>query len=330
MNVFGSVVMLVVVLTWAAAAPARAIDPPTICGPAMGTTWRVTLGGTLSGMTTGEVHREIEDVLGRIDRAASTWRDDSDVARFNRATAGEWIEVAPDLAAIIDVARHVHERSDGGFDITVAPLVRLWRSRRPPTDDTIAAALGRVGMPFVEVRPAQDGRPTAIKKTVTGVELDLDGIAPGYAVDRIGEHLVSLGSRAHLVELGGEVRAWGVRSDGTLWRVAMRPTETGQGDPRIVALAAGQALATSTIRAGGGAIDPRTGRIVTQADRSATVMAESCAEADAWAVAALVLDLESDDQGLVAVPEALRPSACAGAGEAQRRAAWGEPARGRR
>jgi thiamine biosynthesis lipoprotein len=305
MIVFGCVAALVVALASGdavAAAPVRSVDLPTIAGPAMGTTWRVTLGGPVAAMTTGEVHREIDGVLRRIDRAASTWREDSDVSRFNRAAAGEWIEVAPDLAAIIDVARHVHERSNGGFDITVAPLVRLWRSERPPPDDAVAAALGRVGMQLVEARSARDGHPAAIRKTVAGVELDLDGIAPGYAVDRVGELLVSLGSRGHLVELGGEVRAWGVRSADTPWRVAVQSTATSHADTRSVCLAAGQALATSTIRTSGGVIDPRTGRIVKRSTRSATVLAESCAEADAWAVASLVLGLEPDDDGLVAAP----------------------------
>jgi thiamine biosynthesis lipoprotein len=157
-------------------------------------------------------------------------------------------------------------------------------------------------MQLVEARSARDGHPAAIRKTVAGVELDLDGIAPGYAVDRVGELLVSLGSRGHLVELGGEVRAWGVRSADTPWRVAVQSTATSHADTRSVCLAAGQALATSTIRTSGGVIDPRTGRIVKRSTRSATVLAESCAEADAWAVASLVLGLEPDDDGLVAAP----------------------------
>lgn len=287
-----------------AATPLTAVEQPTLAGPAMGTTWRVTLCGPVAGMTTGAVHREIERVLADIDQAASTWRDDSDVSRFNRAGPGEWITMAPDLAAIIDVARRMHERSGGGFDITVRPLVRLWRRDSPPTAADLAVARGRVGMRFVEVRAAEDGRPAAIMKTVAGVELDLDGIAPGHAVDRIGARLTALGSSGHLVELGGEVRAWGTRPNGTAWRVAVRSVDSGRGAPRVVELAPGQALATSTLRPGGGAIDPRSGHPVQRAARSVTVLAESCAEADAWAVAAVVLDLEADDRGLVSGPSA--------------------------
>ena len=287
-----------------AATPLTAVEQPTLAGPAMGTTWRVTLCGPVSGMTTGAVHREIERVLTDIDQAASTWRDDSDVSRFNRVGPGEWIPIASDLAAIIDVARRMHERSGGAFDITVGPLVKLWRRDSPPTATELAAARGRVGLRLVEVRGAEDGRAAAIMKTVAGVELDLDGIAPGYAVDRIGARLTALGSGGHLVELGGEVRAWGTRPDGGAWRVAVRSVDSGRGAPRVVELAPGQAVATSTLRPSGGAIDPRSGTLVQRAARSVTVIAESCAEADAWAVAAIVLDLEADDRGLVSGPSA--------------------------
>lgn len=287
-----------------AATPVAAAEAPTLSGPAMGTTWRVTLHGPVAAMTDGEVHREIERVLADIDRAASTWRDDSDVSRFNRAAPGEWITVAPDLAAIVDVARRMHERSGGAFDITVGPLVKLWRSGRPPTATDIAAARGRVGMRLVEVRSAEEGRAAAIMKTVAGVELDVDGIAPGHAVDRIGARLTALGSSGHLVELGGEVRAWGTRPDGGAWRVAVRSVDSRYGGARLVALASGQALATSTLRPGGGAIDPRSGMPVQRPGRAVTVVAESCAEADAWAVAAVVLGLDADDRGLVSGPSA--------------------------
>ena len=303
MKFFAFAASLVLVLGSATAAaappPTVAAAPTTIVGPAMGTTWRVTLGGPVAGMTTGEAHREIEAVLARIDVAASTWRNDSDVSRINRAAANEWVDIAPDLAAILDVARRVHEQSGGGFDVTIAPLVKLWRSGAVPAADEIAAARGRVGMRFLEVREAAGERPAAIRKLIEGVELDLDGIAPGYAVDRIGERLVALGSTSHLVELGGEVRAWGVRPDDTPWRVAVRSADAPAGATRVVDLASGQALATSTIRPASGAIDPRSGQSVERRIRSATVLAESCGEADAWAVAALVLGLEADDRGLV-------------------------------
>jgi FAD:protein FMN transferase len=232
---------------------------PTFAGPAMGTTYRVTLGGDIPGRSQGEVHREIEAVLARLDRALSTWRSDSDASRFNRAEAGEWVTVSPDLVAVVVVARRVHDDTRGAFDLT-------------------ATAGAVAGMHLVEIQE----QPPALRKTRDHVALDLSGIGPGYAVDAIGERLVSLGSTDHLVELGGEVRAWGGRTVREPWRVALRDTFA------VVDLAPGEAVATSTARPGRSPIDPRTGRVVTPQSPSATVRAKTCAEADARAVARLV------------------------------------------
>ena len=268
---------------WAAAA-----ELPTLAGPAMGTTYRVTLAANIPGMTRGEVHREVEAVLARIDRAASTWRNDSDASRFNRTDAGDWVTVSADLLALVETAREIHDQSQGAFDITVGPA----GSGRP------------TGMRHVVSRLS----PPALRKSVPGIAIDLGGIGPGYAVDRIGERLVSLGSKAHLVELGGEVRAWGQPSEGRPWRVRLGESAAGHGQPQEIDLAAGEAVATSTCRPGRSPIDPRTGRPVAASPprRAATVRATTCATADAWAVAAIVLDLEPNADGTITMPERLR------------------------
>lgn len=240
---------------------AGAADLPAFAGPAMGTTYRVTLAHDVPGMWLGKVHREVEDLLARLDRALSTWRPDSDARRFNEAQPGKWVDVAPDLIAVVAIARRVHDDTGGTFDIT--------------------AGEGRIGaMRQLDVRIT----PPALRKIHAGVVVDLGGIGPGYAVDQIGERLRELGSSSHLVELGGEVRAWGERAAGEPWRVVLR--HTGEN----VCLAAGEALATSTARPGRSPIDPRTGCVVAPAVPVATVRAPTCAEADAHAVAKLVRD----------------------------------------
>jgi FAD:protein FMN transferase len=283
-----------------------AAELPTLAGPAMGTTYRVTLATDIPGMTRGEVHREVEAMLARIDRAASTWRDDSDATRFNRAAAGEWVTVSADLLAIVETAREIHDQSEGAFDVTVGPLVRLWGGgAREPSTAAIAAARGGVGMRLVESRSATATAGAALRKTRDGAEIDLSGIAPGYAVDCIGARLLELGSSAHLVELGGEVRAWGQPSKSRPWRVRLTAARAGKGQSQEIDLAAGEAVATSTCRPGRSPIDPRTGRPVASSSpgRTATVRATTCATADAWAVAAIVLDLEPDADGTITMAE---------------------------
>jgi len=255
----GAVVQASLAFIVLSARPSDAAGPPTFVGPAMGTTYRVTLASDVPGRTHGEVHREIEAVLARVDRALSTWRSDSDASRFNRTTAGEWVNVASDLVAVVTIARQVYDDTGGAFDVTATP-------------GTVA------GMHLVEIRE----QPPALRKARDGVALDLGGVGPGYAVDAIGERLVALGSKNHLVELGGEVRAWGEPPSGGRWRVAIRGTHD------VWELAPGEAVATSTVRPGRSPVDPRTGRVVTPRLPSATVRAATCAEADARAVAELV------------------------------------------
>jgi thiamine biosynthesis lipoprotein len=329
--------VVAILVGWASQAAAAL---PVLAGPAMGTTYRITLAAEVPGLTQGEVHREIERVLARIDRAANTWRADSDASRFNQAAPGIWVEVDAELVAIVALAREVHDASGGGFDITVSPLVTAWRRSPPPDAAELAGLLERVGMRHVDSRPT----PPALRKAVAGVEIELGGIGPGWAVDRIGERLAVLGSAGHLVELGGEVRAWGRRPDGSDWRVLLReedgarpPAAADESMPppsgpnpsapppssRIVALAPGEALGTSGVRPGRSPIDPRTGRPAGGSPTAvfpgggspaATVRGPSCAAADAWAVAAVVLGLSPGPDGTIPLPAALVKPAGSGLG----------------
>jgi thiamine biosynthesis lipoprotein len=277
--------MLLLGIVGATVGRARAEEPLTLAGPAFGTTYRVTLARPIPGLTGGEVHRELERVLATIDQAASTWREDSDASRFNAAGAGEWITVADELATIVAIARGVHEASRGAFDITVP-----------------------AGMQFLELR-REAGR-ASLRKLRAGLRLDLGGIGPGYAVDRLGARLCELSSPAHLVELGGEVRGWGVRMAGEPWRVRLMHAGLRRGGPIDVELAPGEAVATSTRRPDGSHVDPRSGRPVTAGALAVTVRAASCAEADAWAVAAIVLGLDPGD-GILSLSDIERQLAAA-------------------
>ncbi len=273
------------------------VMPAPLVGPAFGTTYRVQCARLPTGRTREDLHRAIEEVLAGIDRAMSTWRGDSDASRVGDAPADDWVTVAPDLVALVDLARTIHERSDGAFDISVGRLVAAWgggpprwRSAAaavgPPTEAAITAALARVGMQHVESRAAHDPAGPALRMRISGILLDLSGIAPGHAVDEIGRRLGALGSTDHLVELGGEVRAWGRRDDRTPWHVAVRTIDATV--PRDIPLADGEALAVSTARPGRSPLDPRTGRPPTHTTSQVIVRARSCAVADAWAVACLV------------------------------------------
>jgi thiamine biosynthesis lipoprotein len=138
------------------------------------------------------------------------------------------VSISRDLAAALRAAGRVHAASGGAFDPTLWPLKRLWRDAaargRPPTEDELGAVLSRVGLSRTRV----EGDPPRLTRAVPGIQLDLGGIAKGYAVDRLGRVLGARGVTAAVVQLGGEILAFG-ESDVGPWRLGVQhPTERGQ------------------------------------------------------------------------------------------------------
>lgn len=161
--------------------------------------------------------RLVQRELDKIDALASTYRADSEVTLFNRSKSAEWFPVSEDLAKIVSVALDVSKKTEGAFDITVAPLVNLYRfgpNKTPlvafPSDEEIDAIRKRVGYGNLEVRLA----PTpALRKAIPDLMIDLSSVAKGYAVDRVADALEKAGLNDYLVEVGGEMRCRGMKLD---------------------------------------------------------------------------------------------------------------------
>ena len=267
---------------------------PTFAGPAMGTTYRVTLKAPIQNKSLGDIHREIDQLLQQIDLSLSTWRDDSSVSRLNHAPAHTPVQLDRHLTAVFYIAQNLHRRTEGRFDITVAPLIQWWRHidtthGSPSTEAHLSAApseiMKLVGFSNLQVTTSSDSEYPHLQKAYAAVAIDLSGIGAGYAVDQIGNQLESLGSTAHLVELGGEVRAWGQPNPSENWQVALRSRKTKP--PEIISLHHGQALAVSTSLRGKRVINPLTGRsaVVSPYATPVVVYAQTCAEADGLATA---------------------------------------------
>ncbi len=278
---------------------------PTFAGPAMGTTYRVTLKAHISDKPIGEVHRQIDQLLQQIDLSLSTWRDDSLVTKINRAQAHTPIPLDLHLTNALGIAGRLYQKTQGRFDITAAPLIQWWKdadvahsshsTRRhhsvPPPE-----VLELVGFNHLLIEKAGDSAYPTLQKKHTAAALDFSGMGAGYAVDQIGETLVSLGSTAHLVELGGEIRAWGQPSLVEEWHVALRTTKTKP--PDIIVLRHGQAVAVSRSVKGKRIVDPKTGEIVKLSSSVPAVVAyaETCAEADALATAHVLDGIRKETQ----------------------------------
>jgi FAD:protein FMN transferase len=276
-------------------------------GHTMGTTYSITVTRLPDGVSRDALQRVVDGVLDEVNRHLSTYDATSEISAFNASRSTDAIVVSPQLRTVVAVAAEVSAASGGAFDITVGPLVRAWgfgsgQSEASPVApsglDTAPAALDRarekIGYQKLEL-PADVH---TLRKAVPALELDVDGIAPGYAVDLIAERFEALGVRDYLVELGGELRARGRSPAGRPWRVAVEAPLRGERKPYTLVELDGMSASTSgdyrDFRIVGGkrvshTIDPRTGAPVTHRLASVCVLHRSAARADAWATALMVL-----------------------------------------
>jgi thiamine biosynthesis lipoprotein len=208
------------------------------------------------------------------------------VWEINMARGAALSELGPHMLGVIALSDSVFRSTGGLFDPTAGALVDAWGfPDHPhfPEEAELKRALGATGWQLLEFRNDSILIPE-------GMKLDFGAVAKGYAVDRAYEYLVSRGARSCLVEVGGEVRCGGER----LWRVAVRhPRNSGYYavyEVRSGALATSGDYECFLIHDGvrySHLIDPFTGFSGTGA-QSATVLAETCGRADAYATAAAV------------------------------------------
>ncbi len=163
------------------------------------------------------------DDVDRLDRLMSHYKSDSPLSRLNRDAASGPVAVDPELFDVIAEAIRYSRESDGAFDITVGPLMKAWGFFRGdghvPGARTLAEARARVGYRHVRLNAAN--RTIAFDRA--GVELDLGGIAKGYAVDRIVHILRRGGVTAALVSAGGStLYALGAPPDRDGWPVEIQ------------------------------------------------------------------------------------------------------------
>ncbi|GHD45039.1 thiamine biosynthesis lipoprotein [Marinobacter persicus] len=245
----------------------------------------------------------IQEELQSVDQAMSTWKDDSELSRFNqKSDQSQWTEVSGPLFEVLSEARRIAEMTDGALDITIGPVVNLWgfgpdaRPETVPGEDALTRALAETGWQHLEL----DAGRQAIRSEIP-LYLDLSAIAKGYGVDVVARYLDKQGVAAYLVEVGGEVRVNGRKPDGSAWKLAVeQPVENGREVNRIVALES-QAMATSGDYRNyyesegqrySHTIDPKTGRPIQHRLASVTVISESSMTADGLATAFNVMGHE--------------------------------------
>jgi FAD:protein FMN transferase len=292
--------LFVLALACIVTACSRAPEELAISGPTMGTTYSVKVADPPKGIDAAAVRSAADDVLDRIDRSMSGYRIDSEISRFNTAASTDWFDVSSDLATVVDTALQVSQQSGGAFDITVGPLVAAWgfgASGEPidlPDDARLSELRAHVGYQKLHARL----NPPALRKEDPGLLVDLNGIAPGYAVDLLAQRLQAMAIQNFMIDIGGEVRAQGRNARGQLWRIAVERPIDAEPEPYAIVQLDNASVTTSGEyrhyvdrdgRRYSHTIDPRTGRPVEHSLASVVVIGSTSMLIDAWATAFNVL-----------------------------------------
>ena len=276
------------------AAPAKCT---TLHGPAMGTRWSATLDVDAT-MDLAALRQDLAAAVEQVDAQMSPWKPDSDLLRLNRAPVDTWVDLPAEMLEVLACALDICRLSARAFDPGVGALVDAWgfgAVRDAPDAAAINTARHAAPCPTYECLELDRAAGRARKRAP--VQLDLCGIAKGYAVDRMAAVLQQHGVRHALAALDGELRAVGCQASGVPWAVALESPEVGYRTVHGVIELQDLAVATSGdyrcyLQVGDARLahtmDARRGAPVNNTVASVTVLASSCMHADAWATALLV------------------------------------------
>lgn len=255
--------------------------------------------------------KEIEAELQKVDNSLSPFNKTSIISRVNR---NEKVKVDEMFCEVFQLAEKISGDTDGAFDITVAPMVNAWgfgfKTGNPPTRQTIDSLRAIVGFHTVSLQDSY-----VIKKNPKTM-LDCSAIAKGYGTDVVARFLKKKGVQNFMVEIGGEIVVNGNSEKLQPWRIGInKPTDdslnTSQAIQDVVSVS-NIAMATSgnyrnfyykNGKKYAHTIDPKTGYPVQHNILSATVFADDCATADAYATSFMVLGLDGAKKILEKHPE---------------------------
>lgn len=270
-----------------------------------GTTYHITYQCD-SNMAAG-----IKAELLKVDQSLSPFNDKSVITAVNQNKA---VQLDSMFLDVYNLALQISEETDGAFDITVAPLVNAWgfgfKNSALPSSYQVDSLRQIVGYQKVSL---ENGH---IKKKDPRIMLDCSAIAKGYGCDVIAKYLRSRGVKNFMVEIGGEIVTSGLNPERMPWKVGVtKPSDDSLStshELQTVLNVTDMAMATSgnyrNFYYKGGkkyahTIDPKTGFPVQHNILSATVIAKSCAEADAYATSFMVMGLEKAQKVMERRPE---------------------------
>ena len=255
---------------------------------------------TVYGENAAAVLESAEKELHTLDEAVlSRTAEGSELYALNTSN-GETVECGADdvLPALIETALTISDATDGAFDPTLAPVLDAWGftkdERRVPSVDELKELLSHTGCGKVTLEKTADGWTVTL---LDGAQLDLGGIAKGYAADLLRAQLEKEGVTSATLDLGGDVFVMGRKTDGSDWRIAVKDPADTESYLGIVS-AADKFIVTSGVyeryfEENGvryhHILDPKTGCPAESGLVSVTVLCENGAWADALSTACFVL-----------------------------------------
>lgn len=264
-------------------------------GYTQGTTYSVTYFN--NGQ---DLQYQIDSLLLTFDRDLSTYQESSYISKWNRNEHVP-LEQPARFKEVLKRATEINDNTEGAFDITVSPLMNYWFAQDWNTSEIdssiVDSLLGQIGMQNVVLEGVD------YVKMNPNITIDVNAIAQGYSVDVLARYLESMGIFNYLVEIGGEVRASGTKPEEQSWLVGIdKPSDENLERQLSMSVKLNdRSLATSgnyrkfveiNAQKFGHSLNPKTGYPAKTDILSATVLADDCMSADAYATAFMVMGFE--------------------------------------
>jgi thiamine biosynthesis lipoprotein len=294
-----SLVLVFTMLVWLCPAGETQLQRYEFSEPHMGTTFRLVFYAP-SKAVAEKAAKAAFARIAELDDIMSDYKPASELRRLCEKAGGAPVKVSPDLYKILARSQELSQQSDGAFDVTVAPVVKLWRrarrTRKLPDPQELREALARVGSDKMKLDPVR----RTVQLLLMGMLLDLGGIAKGYAADAVLEVLRSFGITRALVAAGGDIAVGEAPPDNSGWKIAVGPLRDPTDRPKHHLFLKNAAVSTSgdveqfVVIDGkrySHIVNPRTG-LGLVGRSSVSVVAPNCTASDSLATAISVLGPE--------------------------------------
>lgn len=278
-------------------------------GNALGTSYTITY------ITDQEINyqKEIDSVFRAVNQSLSTYSPTSDISKINQGDST--LVVDQMFKDVFEISGKVHKVSQGYFDPTLGILTNVW-GFGPEQPAQINSVLIDSLLTYVGWNKVQLTSDNTLKKAHPAICLDFNAVAKGYAIDRLGVLLETKGIENYIIEVGGEVLAKGKNVTAQRqWAVGIDdPQADTRRKPKLIVFLKNKALASSgnyrkfridpqTGEKYVHTLNPKTGYPKNSTILATSVLAHSCAVADAYATAFMVMDLEHTKQVLKNQPQ---------------------------